>query len=1310
MKKFTKFLVAVVLLASYSCVQDMTADLDQTIGSNQGEMVTLSATISAPEARTALGEKVGNVYPITWSEGDVVSVNGYAAGVEIVRGDSHVANLSVPASLETPYNLVYPWVEGVSASEQNGYSPVVFPSVQTHTEGTFAQGSAPMYGYASGFENVKLKHLVVALRFELKAKAGESVNLKYLTVSTVDGTPISGTFDVNCSNGDLVAREGNPSTILYDLGENGFALSDSSTSVFYVAVPQGSYEGFEVNYIAEGGAVMTKTFNAKGNKKLVAGKVREFEAIEFEATSSMYLISNDAELLDFAQQLAAGTVTAMGAMLVADIDMTDKAWTPVVLVDKVFDGNNKWIKGLSTPLFESVSSQVRNLNVESNLVVADAQVVGAICNKLEGGHIENCATVGTLTYSNQALVGASPSEIAVGGIVGSAINGNIVNCRNKMNIVITRGAASGLIEPSMMSVGGVIGLVDGDAVSVLQCKNHAEVKIAESAGDVTSSYFIGGIAGAAMSASEFKENYNYGSLVQATPVNMLYMGGVAGYAFAPISKCENHGSLSANAAALAYNLGGIAAQGVAMNGNTNYGAILTLNMPPVADAVSGTSVLRIGGVAAHATTTVEDAFAAGGDDSATFENNKNYGTIRSLASTFTGEIMCIAGVLGQANIPVSNCYNYHAPGTDKNAIDIYVGGTLAPSSVSGIAGVVGRTTADTNSISGVHNYGNIATHYTLSAQGQPFYHAGAIAYTLGAVSNSSNNGNLLLASDCSKIVGTNTLSMGGVIDYSQHGVLSNLRNTGEVKFAGQTSYIFKFGGVACYVDGSAAKTMTDCVNEGDLVFAGTSGNTVYVGGLVQDCDMSMTNCHNKGDILFTQAGAVGNTIQLAGLMDAISGSSGAIYDGCTVGGNISVACVVGGSIYVGGFFYNIEANCIVRNCELKGNIHITPTAITAGSGDYIGGFFATCKKTNVQLIGCKNSGEIKYEGMANKKQVNLAGISALHSAESTGATIKDCINEGDIIYKGVPGVVATYVYIGGILNRGQAQLTESSGNINRGRIIAEGHVANAYYVGGCVANYSSTAGSLTGFTNEGFVQVNGKSDDASYVGGVAAYVNLGLASGEVNDGTGDRIYDCHNKGEVRSEGKIHGNAYAGGVVAFSSLMCSPIFDATNSGNVYMGGTILGGDNAIGGIVARVGAAVVNCKNSGTVEVDPEARIEFQPVVGGIAGGVLRTQAITVECSGNENTGNVLGGKATAVGAITGVDRAVVVMPNSKVGGKVERNLKVVDLTEANYMDYIYGTKWSGEETEPAYDGATFVQVEVPEEGGSEGSDNTEETV
>lgn len=1310
MKNFTKLLMVVALLASYSCTQDVTTDLDQNVGSGQGEMVTLSATLPSPEARTELGAKVGNVYPLYWSEGDVVSVNGYAAGVEIVSGNRKLANLSVPAALETPYHLVYPWVEGVEPSAKVGYSPVVFQSVQAHTEGSFAQGSAPMYGYTNGFENITLKHLTAVLRVEVKAKAGETVNLSYLTVGTVDGAPISGVFDVDCSNGAMVARSSASSTILYDFGEGGCQLSDAQSSVFYIAVPQGAYEGFEINFIADNGAVMTKSFSGLGSKKLVAGKVREFPCVEFEAGSSMFLISNDAELLDFAAQMAAGGIAEDGALLVADIDMTDKDWTPIDLAGKVFDGNNKWIKGLRAPLFNTVSAQVRNLNVEVNIVAAEMISVGAICNTLEDGSLTNCSTAGTLTYSNTQNVGETLGDIAVGGVVGKVTAGNLLNCRNKMDIVIACGAAAGLESPSVLSFGGVAGAVNGDTVEVEACENHAALKINETSGSVSSTYAMGGVVGALVSASRFTECYNYGALTQSTPVELLYMGGVVGYAIAPVNKCENRGALSAHAAATAYNVGGVVAQGMELKNNSNYGSISTLNLPPVEDAVTGTRVLRLGGIAAFATKGTEDVFGACADANATLENNKNYGTIRSLASTLVGEVMCIGGVVGEANLSISNCYNYHS-GDDEKSADIYVGGTLAPSSLSGIAGVVGRTTDETNDISNIYNHGNIEVHYTLRELGQPFYHAGLAAYVLGGdVSNSTNYGNVLVAADCSKITETNSYSLGGCLDYSQHGTLTNLTNEGEVKYTGRTSYTVKFGGIARYVDGSAAKVMENCVNNGKLVYAGVSGSTVYVGGLVQDCDMSMTNCHNNGDIVFEQSGAVGASAQIAGLMDAISGSSNAVYDGCTVSGDIIVSCVLGNSIYLGGFFYNIEANCVVKNCEMKGNIHITPTCISAGSGDYIGGFFATCKKTNVLTLNCKNSGEIKFEGMANSKQVNLGGISALHSSEAVSGSFVDCVNEGDIIYKGVPGVVATYVYMGGIVNRCGAQLTESSGNVNRGRIIAEGHVSKAYYVGGCVSNHNTAVGGLMGFTNEGLVQVTGKSDDSYYIAGVAAYVNLGLDTNEAADGTGDCIRDCHNNGEVRAEATVAGNAYVGGVAAFTSLKCSPMFDCTNSGYVYLGGKVLGGDNVVGGVAGRVGAAIANCSNSGTVEVG--GTLSFPPVVGGVAGGVLRSPAITVACEGNENTGYILAGKSTSVGAITGVSRSVVQMLNSKVGGKVERNKVVTELTEQNYMDYIYGEKWPGDETEPAYDGATFVAPILPEGGeGTEGSgDNTEGTV
>ena len=1290
------------MLASYSCVQDTTADLNQTVGSNQGEMVTLSATISAPEARTELGAKSGNAYPVYWSEGDIVSVNGYAAGVEILRSDKSVANLSVPASLETPYNLVYPWVEGVEASAKAGYSPVVFASVQAHTEGSFAQGSAPMYGYANGFESILLHHLVVALRFEIKAKDGESVNLKYLTVSTSNGAPISGVFDVNCSNGALEARSSASSTIIYDLGENGLTLSSATSNVFYVAVPQGTYEGFEVNYIAENGAVMTKTFSGSGSSKLVAGKVREFPVVEFEPSSSMYLISNEAEMLEFANNVVNGSVTTEGAMLVADITMSEGAWTPIDIVDLVFDGNNKVIKGLTTPLFNSVASTVRNVNVESYFTASNETCVGAICNKLEGGSLVNCATSGRLVFDNSSNVGSGPDEIVVGGMVGLVSSGEMVNCRNKMEVVVESAAALNLESTSYMSLGGLIGSVNGDMCNIHDCENHAEVIINETLGKATSSICIGGVAGSVLAADAFNKCYNYGTLTQATPVNALYMGGVAGFALAPINWCQNKGTLNVKSDALVYYIGGIASQAMSMQGNTNYGAINASNSPLTAEAESGTASVHIGGVAAYASSAIEEDFAMTSDENAIFDGNKNYGPIYSVLSMYGSDAMCVAGVVGRINLAIANCTNY-AEGT------VYVGGVIPPVQIGGMAGVVGRSTADTNTIINVHNHADISAHYTLSVMGAPIYHAGCIAHALGAVSNSSNNGRILVATDCTKITATDVVTLGGCLDYAEHGVLTNLSNTGEVRYEGKTMNTVKMGGIARYVNGSASTTMTDCVNNGNIVFAGVIGNTLYVGGCVQDCDMSMLRCGSTGNITIDQKGAVNNTLQLGGLMNAISGSDNAVYEDCVVSGEYKIACVFGGSIYIGGFFYNLAKGCTVRNCENKANIHITPTCITAGSGDFIAGFLSSLKLANVKFYNCVNSGNILYEGMANAKKVYLCGISANHSADATGAVIKDCVNTGDMVFKSVPGVASTYVYISGILTNSSMPLAESSGNINRGVMHADALLKNNFYVGGCVGTYSGTTGSLTGFTNEGSVSIAGKADGNAYVGGTVAYANLSLASTEAVDGSGDSVNNCHNSGDVWSDARIVGNVYIGGVTAFSSMKCSPLFDCTNSGNVRLGGIVNGGDSTIGGVGGKIGAAVVNCKNSGKVEVD--ASLQYQAAVGGVVGGVLRSAEVTVECANNENTGDVLAKGLSAVGAITGTTRNVVLMPNSKVGGKVWRGSSLVDITESNFMDYIYGEKWSGGETEPAYDGATFVQVTPTEpEEGTEGNEGTEGTI
>ena len=65
MNKFTKLLVVATALFAYSCAVDSTADL--SVSTDNGK--TTEFTLSLEDSRTQLGEKVGDLYPLYWSEG-----------------------------------------------------------------------------------------------------------------------------------------------------------------------------------------------------------------------------------------------------------------------------------------------------------------------------------------------------------------------------------------------------------------------------------------------------------------------------------------------------------------------------------------------------------------------------------------------------------------------------------------------------------------------------------------------------------------------------------------------------------------------------------------------------------------------------------------------------------------------------------------------------------------------------------------------------------------------------------------------------------------------------------------------------------------------------------------------------------------------------------------------------------------------------------------------------------------------------------------------------------------------------------------
>jgi hypothetical protein len=150
---------------------------------------TSELTISLPATRTSLGEKVGVTYPVYWSEGDKISANGVESSEALIdENNPSRAQFSFLSVVNYPLNILYP-----------SGSKVTFAAEQSYVEGTFAEGSAPMCGYAaSASEPIQMRHLAGVLRFAVKANS--EVLLDKIVITSERS--IAGEFDVDIPEND----------------------------------------------------------------------------------------------------------------------------------------------------------------------------------------------------------------------------------------------------------------------------------------------------------------------------------------------------------------------------------------------------------------------------------------------------------------------------------------------------------------------------------------------------------------------------------------------------------------------------------------------------------------------------------------------------------------------------------------------------------------------------------------------------------------------------------------------------------------------------------------------------------------------------------------------------------------------------------------------------------------------------------------------------------------------------------------------------------------------------------------------------
>ena len=272
MKRF--LLLLAVGIFAVGCQTDQTAD-----NPINEEGTTIS--ISLEPTRTSLGNKgEDGIYPVFWSEGDKIVVNGKLSNeVKIDAENRTKASFSfAEGSISHPYHITYPY----SASTTAEQSIVEFLGEQNYAEGTFALGSTPMCGYSEASGNtITLSHLASVLRLPIKAKT-DGATLEKVVITSMSGAKLSGEFAVNCENATISATENSSSVVTYNLPVN-FTLSTTNTQVLYIALPAVTVGNCTIEFVENTGEKMVASWAP--NKPLSKGVVREFKTIEYAPKS-----------------------------------------------------------------------------------------------------------------------------------------------------------------------------------------------------------------------------------------------------------------------------------------------------------------------------------------------------------------------------------------------------------------------------------------------------------------------------------------------------------------------------------------------------------------------------------------------------------------------------------------------------------------------------------------------------------------------------------------------------------------------------------------------------------------------------------------------------------------------------------------------------------------------------------------------------------------------------------------------------------------------------------------------------------------
>ena len=1278
MKNIFKILMVMVLLASYACTTVDTAEGGLVLPEDKTII-----DLSLENCRTSLGEKneESNTYPVYWSEGDQVSINGYiSAPLAGVEANCKNASFEFTGDLGGyPLKVSYPATEKVGT--------VLFAKEQNYVANTFEAGVAPMYGEANDSE-ISLRLLTTIVQIPVAiAEDKEPVSLKrvYITDNTTN-KPLAGTFNVLNEEGEysLEATGDAAYTITYNC--EGVELSTTPQNL-HIAVPAGIYERLQVTLLTTDNQTMQINIFAPESNPFKAGQIRTLKmnggAVLFENNGTEYKITDSESLMQFYVMCVQGTFTYSKALLMNDVTLEGYEWTSIPTFEGIFDGQGYKISGLTAPMFDIVRGTICNLKLDANVEekLSSNTGRGLLVNRFIGT-MDNVEVSGSIN-----ITGSTADYAAVGGVIGKIYG------ESTITNVVNKATVSGL-GTARTYLGGIAGSTrydNGSNLNVVINNCHNEGTITSTEGG-SSRRGLGGILGGGLTCKLITMHScsNSGAIVCNSKTSDLHIGGAVGSSLTPLNLKDFVNKAPVTIAANA-----------SRTGDCAVGSILgyitaTLNAENIVNEAEG--VITFGECAGSNQLYVGGCLGRlnGGTDN-TLTNVENYALVTVRES---GKNIYQGGVIGQVNTTATTMTNL------VNHADLVFDG-IANSSTYMAAGIIASSRGHLMSAT---NHGN----FTFAGKSiGTYYAAGIAAYnnsSSGSYKHLVNKGNHTFVGEC----GTN-LYFGGIAGNTMvttsplDGNEYAMENSGTLTMENTATA----GGIA-YIGGCTGTATnggkTGLHNTGAITVLGTVGTELYIGGNIANATSTNSKLVNSGKI--TVGGTCGAAFAVAGCV-AYSTQN---VNNLTNSGDVTVETV---STYelaeraymVGGAVGHIEATesakRTINNITNRGNVTYNATSTASKANIRIGGGVASGTYTDVNDI--ENTGKVVFGENANALatcEVSIAGgmgwIYYGTLKNSVNGDAKDTTFEKGMVSLESPNKVFTY-YAGGcdgyVRTYGHNN-TDGSFNHNTHNNYGKVRTTANFQ---CVALY--TAG-VTGWLyyspsdqlhNYAPLEISGASADDLVVGGVA---------GRHSASSSGHLYyeNFSNAGNIDIDIAViaAGDRLVGGVVGYNARTNSHFTNMTNTGHITLTqsaltGTSTSGSIGIGGIIGYVGSKVATpvtkATSKGDITVGGAPKCSKKGV-GGIVGYVNTGGGADYPSPITESVVHCNIVSEITVGMGIGLTaNAIATVASTQFAGSITKpGESKVTLSASNFYNYIYTTvpaDWAAEGYAGDYDGNIY---------------------